>query len=198
VTQHVSPDRLAEVVRYVAQAHGEQTRKGSDIAYVSHLLAVAALVMEAGGTETQVLAALLHDTVEDCGGLPRLDDVREKFGADVAEIVRACSDSLVTDPTAKEEWRTRKERYLAGLHSEPPDVLLVSLADKLHNATVTLRDLRRDGAAAFEKFNGKRDGTQWYYRRLVTVFDDWREELSPGGRELLDELRAVVEQIDAY
>jgi len=196
--QPLSGADLVNALRYAVLAHGDQKRKGTKILYASHLLAVSALVMEAGGTRAQVVAAVLHDVAEDAGGQLRLDDVRSCFGDDVADIVQACSDSLVSDPKAKEKWKKSKKRYLQHLRHADPEVLLVSLADKLHNATVTLRDLRRDGAKAFRKFNGKRDGTQWYYRKLVVVFRVRRKELTRGGREQLRELRAVVKRIDAY
>jgi (p)ppGpp synthase/HD superfamily hydrolase len=194
----LSNAELVDAVRYAALAHGKQRRKGNKIPYISHLFAVAALVLEAGGTPAQIQAAVLHDAAEDAGGQLRLDDIRRHFGDDVADIVGACSDSLASDPNAKEEWPERKERYLKHLRHADSEVLLVSLADKLHNATVTLRDLRRDGTKAFKKFNGRRKGTRWYYRELVAVFSKRRSELTPGGRELLRELRAVVKRIDAY
>jgi GTP pyrophosphokinase len=111
---------LVDAVRYAALAHDVQTRKGSDVPYLSHLLAVSALVIEASGTEAQVLAAVLHDTAEDCGGRLRLDDVRRHFGDEVADIVLACSDSLTSDPSAKEKWNKRKKRYLKHLRRLTP------------------------------------------------------------------------------
>jgi (p)ppGpp synthase/HD superfamily hydrolase len=196
--QTLSNAELVDAVRYAALAHGEQTRKGTKIPYVAHLLAVGGLVLEADGTNVQVVAALLHDAAEDAGGQLRLDDIRRHFGDDGADIVGACSDSLASDPNAKEKWKKRKKRYVKHLRHADSEVLLVSLADKLHNATAILRDLRRDGKTAFEKFNGKRKGTKWYYRELVAVFRKRRSELTPGGCELLRELRAVVKRIDAY
>lgn len=116
---------------YASMLHQEQTRKGGRVPYVSHLLGVASLVIEEGGTETQAIAALLHDAVEDQGGQPRLDEIRERFGEDIAAIVDACSDS---DVEPKPPWRPRKEAYIARLAGERPDALLVSVAYKVHNA----------------------------------------------------------------
>src|SRR3954451_22088645 len=100
-----------EALRYAVEAHGDQRRKGTDIPYAAHVLAVSSLVLEAGGTETQAIAALLHDAAEDCGGQPRLDDIRRRFGKKVARIVEACSDSLAEDPAQKAPYFERKTRY---------------------------------------------------------------------------------------
>lgn len=179
---------FAEAVAYAVEAHGGQVRKETDIPYAAHLLAVSALVLEAGGTEVQAIAALLHDAAEDCGGQPRLDEIRRRFGDDVANIVEACSDSLAEDASAKAPWRERKLAYLAHLSTAPPDVLLVSLADKLHNATSIARDLHAIGMKVFDRFSASPGDTVWYYRELVEVFDTRQEELTPGGTVLLDEL----------
>ena len=117
--------------------HGPQLRKGSRIPYVSHLLGVTSLVLEAGGGETEAIAALLHDAVEDGGGPPMLAAIERDFGSDVARIVDANSD---TDVEPKPEWRVRKENYIAAIAHKQPDELLVSIADKLHNARAILLD----------------------------------------------------------
>jgi (p)ppGpp synthase/HD superfamily hydrolase len=158
---------------------------------------VSALVLEAGGTEVQAIAALLHDAPEDCGGQPRLDDIRRCFGDGVANIVEACSDSLAEDAGDKAPWRERKLAYLDHLSSTPSDVLLVSVADKLHNATSIARDLRTIGPAVFERFKPSPPETVWYYQQLVEAFEARRSQLTTGGRVLLDEFRTVVEQLDA-
>jgi (p)ppGpp synthase/HD superfamily hydrolase len=189
--------KFAEAVAYAVEAHGDQVRKGTDIPYAAHLLAVSALVLEAGGTEVQAIAALLHDAPEDCGGQPRLDDVRREFGDDVANIVEACSDSLTEDPTQKAPSLERKQAYLDHLAGAPPDALLVSLADKLHNATSIARDLRAIGPMVFERFSVSRDETIAYYRQLVVAFAGRRSDLTAGGQALMDEFRTVVEQFDA-
>ena len=189
-----------DALHYAVVAHGAHTRKGTDIPYLAHLLAVSALVLEAGGSEKQAMAALLHDAAEDCGGQPRLDDIRHRFGDGVADIVEACSDSLVENPAEKASWKERKKRYLRHLREADAKVLLVSLADKLHNATAILRDLREIGVDVYGRFAmGKtgdlvagREATEWYYRSLIAGFHERRAELTPGGRVLLEELRLIV------
>jgi len=136
---------------YALHVHGGHVRKGTRVPYFSHLMAVAATVIENGGTEEEAIAALLHDAVEDQGGLPRLADIRNRFGPAVATIVEACSDSL--DSAAgepREPWLTRKRRYLKALPEKSQPILRVTVADKLHNArsTVTPGILGRTSGSA--------------------------------------------------
>src|SRR6202158_6113719 len=132
----VLTDRFDRALLYATHVHGGQVRKGTSIPYIAHLLAVAATVLEYGGSEDTAIAALLHDAVEDQGGEPRLADIRNRFGARGAGIVRACSDSVANASAGepKEDWHLRKTRYVAHLASADEATLLVSLADKVHNA----------------------------------------------------------------
>ena len=168
-------ERFEDALALAASAHRNQRRKGSEIAYVGHLLGVCALVIEEGGNEDEAIAALLHDVVEDQGGKSRLEEIRERFGDRVATIVRACSDRIGDDghdPTeqGKDAWRARKEEYLEHLEHQPPEVLIVSLADKLYNARAISRDYTEIGEALWPRFTGERDGTVWYYRSLSEKF----------------------------
>ena len=159
--------RFSEAFKFANEAHATQRRKGTDIPYIAHLLSVAALVIEAGGDEDAAIAALLHDAVEDQGGVPTLDRIREQFGLEVADVVDACSDTLVTP---KPPWRKRKEDYVEAIAHKSERTLLVSLADKVHNASSILLDHRRIGDEVFQRFTGGRDGTLWYYRALADAF----------------------------
>jgi (p)ppGpp synthase/HD superfamily hydrolase len=161
--------RYDEALTFAHMLHRNQTRKGTNIPYISHLLAVSALVTEHGGSEDQAIAALLHDGPEDQGGEATLERIREMFGDDVAAIVSDCTDSWV-EP--KPPWRARKEAYLAKLGSKPKASLLVSLADKTHNAEAILFDYRDIGDVLWGRFNGGKEGTHWYYQSLSDVFQD--------------------------
>lgn len=164
-------ERFAEAVRYATGAHAGQTRKGTDVPYVSHLLAVASLVLEAGGDESEAIAAMLHDAPEDTGGSEVLADIRVRFGERIAAIVDGCTDSLAADPTEKAPWRERKQRYAERLSRErDPSVLLVSAADKVHNAESMLRDYRSAGSSIWKSFKGRRDGTLWNDRMLLDAY----------------------------
>ena len=132
VPDPILSDKFAEAVAYAIHLHREHARKGTTIPYASHLLAVASLVLEHGGSEIQAIAALLHDSIEDCAGLdpaPLKREIREKFGGDVLRIVEGCSDSERS--VGKLPWRIRKHSYLAGIRKKNPATLLVSLADKI-------------------------------------------------------------------
>ncbi len=172
-------ERFDEAFRYAHRLHRDQTRKGTTIPYISHLMTVAALVVEHGGNEDQAIAALLHDAVEDQGGKKTLDEIRTTFGDEVAAIVSDCTDAwdeqkppLRSRKEARLEWRARKEAYLKVLPGKPTQSLLVSLADKTHNAEAILFDYRVLGDPLWDRFNGGADGTRWYYNALADVFSD--------------------------
>jgi len=160
-------NRYSEALAYAAELHRDQRRKGTAIPYVTHLMAVSVIVLEQGGSEDQAIAALLHDAVEDQGGLPVAEAIRVRFGDDVARIVLDCTDA---HETPKPAWRARKEAYLAALPIKRPDSLLVSLADKVHNAECILRDVTQDGPSVWERFKPGREGTLWYYHSLASRF----------------------------
>ena len=159
--------RFEQALVLTHRLHANQVRKGTTIPYISHLLAVTAIVIENGGTEDEAIAALLHDAVEDQGGANTREEIRQRFGENVAAIVDRLSD---TDQTPKPPWRARKEAYIAHLSEASPSVLLVSLADKIHNAASILRDLRNEGNSVWSRFTGGKDGTLWYYRAWSTLF----------------------------
>ena len=167
---------------------GDYRKGGASIPYVSHVWSVAALVMEHGVSPAQAAAAVLHDTAEDAGGEKVLDAIRQACGSEVAELVRALSDSLVEDPEQKAPWRERKEDYLAHLADVSDDVTLVSAAGKLANARSMARDFAEVGPALWQRFNTKSAADQfWYYESLVAVFE--QKATAPA---LVDELRGTI------
>ena len=187
----VLTDRFDRALLYATYVHGGQMRKGTTIPYVAHLLAVAATVLEYGGSEDMAIAGLLHDAVEDQGGEPRLADIRNRFGDRVADIVRSCSDSVVNTAAGqkKEAWRVRKLDYIEHLKTVDRETLLIALSDKVHNARSILRDLRKPevGMAVFSRFgNRPKEDTLWYYRELANAF----QQLLPG--QLAEELMEIV------
>jgi len=159
--------RFEEALVYASRLHREQRRKGTRIPYIAHLLAVASLVLEAGGGEDEVIAALLHDGPEDQGGEETLRDIRRRFGDTVAGIVADCSDTF---EEIKPPWKARKLSYLEHLATASTETLLVSCADKLHNVRSIVTDYRTLGEALWGRFKGGREGTLWYYRALLEVF----------------------------
>jgi len=174
--------RFDQAVRLAVHDFRRVTRKGSRVPYVSHLFAVTGLVAEGGGDEDQLVAAILHDWLED---VPEATAAKleEDFGTRVRRIVEGCTDTTLHP---KPPWHARKEAFIARIAHEPVDTKLVCAADKLHNATTLVRDLRLHGPSTMDRFNGGREGTLWYYDAVADAlgrgWDHW----------LLDELRSVV------
>ncbi|HPO16151.1 MAG TPA: HD domain-containing protein [Candidatus Hydrogenedentes bacterium] len=158
--------RIIKAVELAYEWHGEQRRKSTDIPYMTHLFAVAALVGEHGGDENQFIAALLHDSVEDSGGKETLGRIREHFGDLVADWVWGCSDSH-TQP--KPPWRERKEKHLEVMRNAPPELKLILAADKLHNTRSLALSYRLVGSKIWDRFNGGKEGTLWYHRSAFSA-----------------------------
>jgi (p)ppGpp synthase/HD superfamily hydrolase len=172
-------ERFEAALVYASCLHAGQMRKGTSIPYVAHLLGVTAIVLEHGGNEQEAISALLHDAVEDQGGPATLEEIRQRFGDTVADIVAGCTDA---ETLPKPPWRERKEAYVRHISEAPPSVRLVSAADKLHNGRAILADYRELGEALWDRFKGKRDGTLWYYRALADAFR--AVEITPLTKEL--------------
>jgi (p)ppGpp synthase/HD superfamily hydrolase len=182
---------FTSAVDYARHIHIER-RKGTDIPYMAHLLGVASLVMGEVGhtgfpvTEDMVIAALLHDAVEDQGGLPRLTDIEQNFGPNVARMVEGLSDSLSEDSSKKQSWPERKQAYIQRLRGEPADVHLISAADKLYNARAILEDYREIGPRVWERFKRGRADQIRYFDELLAVYK------SAGTNRMVEELERVV------
>ena len=190
--------RFSDALVMAAELHARQRKKGTGTPYVAHLLGTCAIALEHGADEDAAIAALLHDAIEDQGGVATEALIRDRFGASVAAIVRACSDS---EGEPRPPWRERKEAYLAHLASADAPTLLVSAADKVDNARRILADLRSAERAAdrdaetrdlWSRFKGGRDGSLWYYRSLVLAL-----RANPAHEpRLIDELDRVVTAIE--
>ncbi len=194
-------ERFHDALVFTAELHSHQTRKGADeIPYISHLLGVASLVLEAGGDEDMAIAALLHDAVEDQGGYETLDRIRERFGERVAHIVEGCTDDFTGHNQTS--WCDRKTRYIHHLREESDEeTRIVSLADKVHNSRAILLDYIEMGDRVFMRFRARKDGTVWYYRALVDAFR-YAETQRPivsfgrGHERLLRELDRLVGKLE--
>jgi len=176
-----------DALGYVTRVHSGQLRGSDEQPYIAHLLRVTGLVIQDGGSEDEAIAALLHDAVEDQGGLDRLADIRERYGHFVADIVDECTDSY-GDP--KPPWRRRKEAYIASLDSASAGALLVSIADKLDNTRSMIRGYRIRGAEQWSRTGKTAEDVHWYYGTLARRFC----ELRPGP--LADELTRTVAELD--
>jgi (p)ppGpp synthase/HD superfamily hydrolase len=186
--------RFIQAVDYARHLH-IQTRKGSGIPVMAHLLGVASLVLGEAShvdfpvTEDMEIAAILHDAVEDHGGALRLRDIEYNFGTAVARMVEGLSDTFADNPDVKEPWEARKRSYIARLRREAPDVQLISAADKLYNARTILDDYRKIGPEVWTRFKRGRDQQLWYFSALLEVFEQSRTN------RIVEELRRVVGEL---
>lgn len=189
-----------DAARYARAVHRNDRRKGSGESYFDgHLEPVADIVRQAGGDDVQVAAAYLHDAAEDHGGEARLDDIRDRFGDQVATMVRDLSDSLVDTRRGveKEEWHLRKQRYLATLDDKPTRSLEVAAADKLHNARSVLSDFEAVGEELWERFTTRSGADQrWYYEQLAEVLSR-RLPDHPTVRRLVETVAELGRRMDA-
>jgi len=211
-------DRYKDAMLFAARLHDGHMRKETEIAYLSHLLSVSALVMEGGGDEEEAIAALLHDAVEDQGDDYESDhlveprrgraalrrDIELRYGERVRRIVEACTDDEDFEKPAAGEtgsvdaWRARKAHHLDRLAwQEDRGVLRVACADKLHNARSILLDYEEHGEALWDRFRARTKANQlWYYDGMSAVFRRHAEECGdPGLVRLARELALVVDRI---
>lgn len=190
--------KFDEALALASELHRKQNRKGTPIPYISHLMAVAGIVLEANAyhpmdnIEDVAIGALLHDAIEDQGHKIDLDQIKEKFGGTVYRIVLECSDAIVTEKgQEKPPWKDRKRAYLDKIAGKSQETLLVSCADKMHNARCIMFDHDRIGDDIWDRFNAGKDGTIWYYRSLA-------EELEKAWPEnpLLPDFQAIVQRME--
>ena len=179
--------RVVEAFAMMHELHRDQRRKGGDIPYITHLMAVAALVGEHGGDEDCFIAALLHDAVEDQGGEAVLLRIREAFGDKVAALVLGASDTM---EVPKPPWRARKEKHIAHMREADADLRMLLCADKIHNARAIIGDLRNCPPDYWRRFNGGKEGTLWYYRTACDALGHGWEH------PLLDLLQREVEGLE--
>ncbi len=180
-------ERFTTALIYATQLHANQVRKGSGVPYIAHLLGVASIALEYGANEDEAIAALLHDAIEDQGGAATREEIRRRFGENVTAIVDGCTDA---DTIPKPPWRQRKEAYIAHIPTASPSVLLVSAADKLYNAQSILKDYRALGESVWERFQGGKAGSLWYYRSLLNAFSNTKTTA------IVEELERVITQIE--
>lgn len=194
-----STDRISAAFALAALVHEKQTRKSTDIPYISHPMAVAAQVAVWGGSEDQFIAALLHDVVED-GGAQYMPVIEKHFGKHVLDLVMACSDAAPQRGQPKGAWIERKEKYIANLRSAADEVLLISAADKWHNLASILADAKQLGEVVFDRFirqdferTDKKKMVLWYYKEIISVYRERKVAAAPGLDSLLDEIVTVTQ-----
>ena len=196
--------RFIEALAYAADKHRPQVRKFKrgvepdyerDVPYVAHLLAVAAIVFEAGGNEDAAIAGLLHDVVEDQE--VKLEEIESRFGAEVTRIVDACSEHWNQD-FAKPAWDVRKQEHLARLRTEDSTVLLVTSADKIHNGESILHDIAVHGSPVWDRFNTDADKILWYYSEVSKVVIDVLGHDSYAAKRLAKVVAGLAHEVASH
>lgn len=194
--------KFDEALQLASELHREQTRKVTSVPYLAHLMAVAGIVLEANAyhqfddIEDIAIGALLHDAIEDQGHKINLEEIRERFGDKVHEIVRDCSDAIIEEAhQQKAPWRERKEAFVSKIRNKPYETILVSCADKLHNARSIMFDYDRIGDAIWDRFKPAKEETLWYFESLCEAFAEaWPENpLLPDLKATVRRMRQAVE-----
>ena len=194
--------KFDEALQLARHLHRDQTRKQVPVPYMAHLMAVAGIVLEANAyhqfdnIEDLAIGALLHDAIEDQGHQIDLEEIRRRFGDKVCEIVHDCSDAIIEEEHQKKApWRERKKAFISKIKNKSRESLLVSCADKLHNARSILFDYEKVGDSIWDRFNPEKEGTLWYYESLVESFEQaWPENpLLPDFKAVVGSLREIVE-----
>lgn len=184
--------RFRDALVWAAELHEDQDRKGGDVPYVAHLLGVAAIVLEHGGSEDTAIAALLHDALEDQAHKINEGEIRARFGEAVEGIVIECSDGTPEEQQDRshDRWFARKKKYIAEIAHKSDAALMVSMADKLYNARSMLEDYRAEGEALWSRFTTGRDGNLWYYAAMLEAY-----EKRVGHTRLWGELARTVAEM---
>ena len=181
--------KYKKALDYTYNLHLKHDRKGeAKIPYFSHLSSVSNYVIENGGSTDEAIGALLHDAVEDQGGVKTLKVIRTKFGSKVATIVKECSDSVV-EP--KPPWSERKKKYISDIKKKTQSSMFVSLCDKLHNGTCIIDDHKRVGKKLWKRFTASPKDIAWYYESLYKEFNRHLK----GHKVLKDNYSLVVKEI---
>lgn len=185
-----------DAMQFAFERHRFHFRKGSRVPYFSHLMSVCSLVLEHGGSEDQAIAALLHDAVEDAAegqGPEVLQAIGEQFGESVRQMVKACSDTVNDDEHGKPCWRDRKLAYVVDLRNpgaKSDKALVVTAADKIHNASSITRDLRTYGPRFWSTFNAPAPDLLWYYTAVEAAVAD-----RLGEHTIVEALHRAVDEL---
>ena len=185
----IDKKKYKKALDFTYKIHFKQNRKGTGIPYFTHLVSVSNNIIEDGGTTDEAIGGLLHDAVEDQGGLKTLIRIRKLFGSKVAKIVDECSDTVVVP---KPPWLLRKKKYISDIKKKSQSSMFVSLCDKLHNGTCIVNDYKREGRKVWGLFkSASPKQVAWYYESLYKEFSKHLK----GHKVLKDNYLMVVKEI---
>jgi (p)ppGpp synthase/HD superfamily hydrolase len=181
--------RLDEALRFAAESHHGQTRRGGNTPYFAHVAAVAIILERAGFEEDVVIAGLLHDIVEDTP--VTYAEIADRFGNGVAEIVRYCSEAKTDDVGMTRPWIDRKRDHIASLADAPAVARAVVLADKLHNL-ISIEQSLQERLPVWSSFHAKKEQVLWYYQAIIDQCGGEDEQLE----QLVEACRDVLARIE--
>jgi len=191
-------DRINHAFAFAAKHHDRQVRKGTRLPYLTHPANIALILTAYDQDETTVVSGILHDVIEDCVRDGYTCDMLEqrigdKFGADVLDTVLAVTQRQVDEEGIELSSEERKDDYLARLAAASSRARWVCAADKIHNGSAILADLKRtlDSDTVWSRFNAGRVGTVRWYRR---VYDRLRE--LGFDAPIMEELREVADELE--
>jgi hypothetical protein len=183
---------LYDALSYTFQLFGRDSRKGSSVPVMAHLLSVCALVQQDGGSEDEAIAGLLHDALEDKPNETSEDEIRRRFGEDVVRMVRIATDTpREWVGGAKPDWKQRKQGYIDRVAAEAPALLRPTVADKIDNLRAILAEQRWIGDEFWARFNAGKEDQLWYYSACCEAY-----EKAGASQGLLRQLRVLVEELD--
>ncbi|MDO4550202.1 MAG: HD domain-containing protein [Planctomycetia bacterium] len=190
-------ERFHHAVILANKLHQDQSRKlGKEIPYLSHLLRVSGLTLEYGADEDTAIAAILHDAVEDQGGMETADLIRKRFNDRVVGFVLECSDSTSAKNEKKLPWKGRKERYITHLKTATAEAALISACDKLDNITSMTRGLIQEGLSIFNHFAGGKDGLLWYYQQILDVMQERKSPVTTEFKAAFLRFKEILAQME--
>jgi len=204
--------RVSEGFALAAALHKDQTRKVGKaedpalaISYITHLAEVFALVIQGFGDDDQMIAALLHDAIEDqpetADGRVTAEVIEELFGARVLSLVLASTELRPPAGQPKAPWLIRKKNHLVHLRelaADDPSFLLVGLADKLSNGQAIINDLKLRGPIVWDRFNASTEQEVWYYESMLLLFQEFIPDnpLVPRLESVVHQMQVISEKVE--
>ncbi len=188
--KYLELNKFQKAINFANSAHVGQTRKGKPTTpYISHPLTVAIILSNVNASEDQIIAGILHDTVEDSEGKINLETIKTEFGEKIAELV-----GHVTEIDKSFSWDERKKHALEHIYEMPNDALLVKTADFVHNLNDMCDDLEKDGEPVWDRFSEPKEKQLPLYEKHFEAFNSrWKENpLLPVMNELRQRFAKLV------
>ena len=182
-------DLVSEAIAFSTKAHDGMRRRKSEAPYILHPMEVGVIIGTMSDNQELIAAGLLHDVVEDAG--VSIEEIGEKFGARVKELVASETENKREDLSPKDTWQIRKEESIEKLRTtSDTDIMMLWIGDKLSNIRTIYRDFLKEGNAVWNKFHQSNVKAQaWYYRSIMKYTERLSDTLA------WNEYKTLVEKI---